>query len=133
MNTVTLIRAELKRFADDTLVEVMGRVVAEVYRETDAKIAALEAKLAEFTYKGAWTEGRQYKRGNFVTAGSVWHANADTRSRPGVDSDWSLALPKPRDGRDGMPPPEPPEPRAAGTGKRSGRPSPLVAVRNNSQ
>jgi hypothetical protein len=93
---------------DDAFVAVMGRVVAEINRETDAKIAAFEAKISglqaamqEFAYKGAWTE-RQYRTGNFVSmGGQVYHANADTTSRPGSDSSWTLAVKSGRDGRDG--------------------------------
>ena len=105
---------------EDKFEEVMVLILSAIYRETDAKFAALESKLTrletaqqEFSYKGNWQEGKQYKRGNFVTLGSVWHANVDTRSKPGSDSDWALVVPKPRDGRDGKDyvPPEPPERR----------------------
>jgi hypothetical protein len=106
---------------DDALVEVMGRVVAEINRETDAKIAALEAKInglqaamQEFRFVGQWAEFKTYKAGNFVSmGGQIFHANADTNSRPGMDSTWTLACKSGRDGRDGKDatPPEPPTQR----------------------
>ena len=41
---------------DDALVEVMGKVVAEVHRQTDVKIAALEARIG-------WLEIAMAKKG----------------------------------------------------------------------
>jgi hypothetical protein len=80
------------------LEEILGLVVAGVYREVGGHIAALESKLArlegamaEFKYCGPWQE-RAYKRGNFVTHGSVWHCNVDTSAKPGTNGDWSVAL-----------------------------------------
>jgi hypothetical protein len=106
---------------DDAFVEMMGHVVAAIHQETDAKIAALEIKItrlqaamSEFKFVGQWQEHKSYKTGNFCsTGGQVWHANADTDSRPGIDSTWTLAVKSGRDGRDGRDavPPAPTEPR----------------------
>jgi hypothetical protein len=103
---------------DDTFAQTMAMIVAAITNEMDAKLTALEARLAEFAFRGAWIEGRQYKRGNFVTLGSVWHAAVDTRSKPGTDSDWVLVMSKPRDGKD-APLPEPPEPRTVRSAERA--------------
>ena len=104
--TQEIIRAE----AGKLIIEVMGRALLIVHQETDAKFAALEAQItglrnamSEFCYRGLWVENKQYKRGNFVTLGSVWHAAVDTRSKPGTDSDWTLVIAKPRDGKDSCP------------------------------
>ena len=86
---------------ENQFVEVMGLVVAAIQQEFDAKLARLESAMQEFRYCGTWIDGRVYKRGNFVTLGAVWHCNDTTLSRPGTNNDWALAVPKPRDGRDG--------------------------------
>jgi hypothetical protein len=107
---------------DESFAQVMALVVRAIADETDAKLAGLESKLerfeaelAEFCYKGQWVEGTQYRRGNFVSLGAIWHANYDTQSRPGADNtDWTLAVPKGRDGKDGAPP----EQRAVRTAAR---------------
>lgn len=79
---------------DDAFVEVMARIVAAIYQETDAKIAALEAKIdglhaamQELCFVGQWQEFKIYKTGNFVSiGGQIYHANVDTNSRPGSDA-----------------------------------------------
>jgi hypothetical protein len=95
---------------EDAFVEAMGLVVAAIHRETDTKIAALDAKIARletalsaFAFKGAWVEGQRYKRGNFCSpGGAVYHCQVDTLTRPGTDDKvWTLAVPRARDGRDG--------------------------------
>jgi hypothetical protein len=128
------VRAEIKQYADDTLAEAIGMAIGRLMRERDAKIAALEAAMREFTFKGQWSEGREYKKGNFVTLGAIWHANCDTNARPGTDQTWSLAIPKPKDGRDGRdaapPEPEPEPPRTVQSGRRNGLSQP-VTLRSN--
>jgi hypothetical protein len=93
------------RFGRDLAHEVRQRVKAPL----DSKIAMLEAKLAalesrvdelasaagELKYVGIWRDGHEYQRGNFVTIdGSLWHCEQPTRSRPGRDSTWRLAVKK---------------------------------------
>ena len=53
--------------------------------------------------RGVWLEGKSYERGDVVTwAGSQWHANEDTASKPGEDAKaWTLVVKRGRDGRDG--------------------------------
>ena len=87
--------------------ELFGReIVAELKRVIDPlrdRIAAFEAKISrieaaieargEMKYCGIWEEGREYLRGNFTTTnGSLWHCEQPTRSRPGTDSTWRLAV-----------------------------------------
>jgi hypothetical protein len=104
--------AQMKFVSEEALVGIIGRVVAQVFEATDAKIAAA---MAEFVFKGQWTENTLYKKRNLVTMGGAIHiCNAEqTTTRPGVGTDWTLLVPKPRDGRDGKDgkdfvPPEPP-------------------------
>jgi hypothetical protein len=112
-----VVRAEIQAFTDRVLAEAIGTAIGTMSREAEQRCAALEAQIAglrsamqEFSYKGAWSE-RQYRAGNFVSmGGQVYHANADTTSRPGTDSTWTLAVKSGRDGRDGKDatPPGPP-------------------------
>ena len=53
-------------------------------------------------HRGVWLEGKSYERGDVVTwAGSQWHANEDTETKPGEDAKWTLVVKRGRDGRDG--------------------------------
>lgn len=60
-------------------------------------------KTAIELYRGVWVEGKAYERGDRTTwAGSEWHCNEDTTSKPGDGSKaWTLTVKKGRDGRDG--------------------------------
>jgi hypothetical protein len=78
------------------LVEIVKDYVG---RAVDARCVALERRIAqleaqgEMKYCGIWEEGREYLRGSFVTTGgSLWHCEQPTRSRPGSDSNWKLAV-----------------------------------------
>lgn len=54
------------------------------------------------TYQGVFVDGKAYQKGDVATwAGSMWHANTATTSKPGDGSkDWTLACKHGRDGRD---------------------------------
>lgn len=54
-------------------------------------------------YEGVYIEGKSYDRGSVVTwAGSTWHANEQTTSKPGEGSKaWTLIVKRGRDGKDG--------------------------------
>jgi hypothetical protein len=105
--------------------EVMVLILKAVRKETGAQLAALEIKLVrleaameQFKFVGQWQEHKTYKAGNFVSmGGSIFHANADTDSRPGTDTSWTLAVKSGRDGRDGRDfvPQEPQERRTVRT------------------
>jgi hypothetical protein len=97
---------KLHREHHDILQKVLVRNIAHFVKEQIAplneQIAELQQTLEQFGYVGQWTEGVEYKRGNFCTlGGSLWHCNATTStSRPTTDnSDWSLAVKRGRDGR----------------------------------
>jgi hypothetical protein len=91
--------------------EVLGSILAnqrrEIVAELGTKIAALEARIEAFSFKGAWTEGKQYKQGNFVShGGAIFHCELDTTSKPGSGAGWVLAVARGRDGRDSVSVPE---------------------------
>ena len=76
----------------------LGDVMREYMTTTIAplleRVAVLEAKAKEsFEYRGVFHEGETYERGHFVShRGALWHANKETRSIPGRDSCWTLAV-----------------------------------------
>jgi hypothetical protein len=67
--------------------------------ELEARVADLESRVVNFRYCGVWKAG-EYRQGNFATHdGSVFHANVDTKSKPGTDATWTLACKRGKDGR----------------------------------
>jgi integrin beta 3 len=61
-------------------------------------------------YRGVYVEGKTYDRGDGVTwAGSEWHANETTNTKPGDGSKaWTLKVKRGRDGKDGRDAPQAP-------------------------
>lgn len=59
---------------------------------------------AGLSFEGVYQEGQTYEKGHLVTwAGSSWHCNATTTTKPGDGSkDWQLMVKRGRDGRDGQ-------------------------------
>ncbi|SAL03104.1 hypothetical protein AWB78_06508 [Caballeronia calidae] len=55
-------------------------------------------------YRGVYRGGETYRRGDVVTwAGSLWHCNATTDTKPDAGGDaWTLAAKRGRDGKDRM-------------------------------
>jgi uncharacterized coiled-coil protein SlyX len=53
--------------------------------------------------QGVYRDGARYTKGDVVTwAGSQWHCNEDTTTKPGdASSAWTLVVKRGRDGRDG--------------------------------
>ena len=81
--------------------EGVAGALAEIVKQLSARIDALEQRTANFRYVGTFEDGKQYEAGNFVTdAGSLFHCNAATTSKPGTDSSWTLAVKRGRDGKD---------------------------------
>jgi hypothetical protein len=60
---------------------------------------------AGLSFEGVYQEGKSYDKGHLVTwAGSSWHANEPTTTKPGDGSKaWTLMTKRGRDGKDGMP------------------------------
>jgi hypothetical protein len=74
------------------IVQSIRDYVARAIKPLESRPAQLEAQ-GEMKYCGVWSEEREYLRGSFVTTnGSLWHAEQPTRSRPGTDSTWRLAV-----------------------------------------
>jgi hypothetical protein len=47
MATAQVIRREIQNFSDNVLAEAMGKAIAEIMRERDERIAALEARIVK--------------------------------------------------------------------------------------
>ena len=98
--------SDLDRMADEMLRALDERygAVFQALRtrldDAERKIATLEAQKG-IAYKGVWRQGEHYDRGQYVTcAGSLWHANESTDSRPGDCMHWTLVVKAGKDGRD---------------------------------
>lgn len=90
-------------FCQEALTELKANALLHIAVRLQARCDELERRLEEspLKYVGSFTEGVQYRGGNFVShAGSVWHANVTTRQRPGAGEDWTLAVKRGRDGKD---------------------------------
>lgn len=88
-----------------TLVNVIVQEVGTELKAQNARIAAMEAKMEEFTYKGVWETGTVYRQHNSVTDnGSLWICvSPHSTQRPGDSQDWKLAVKRGKDGRDARP------------------------------
>ena len=128
-----IVRAEIGK-NNEEFEQAIGEALRTLLGEAEARCVALEARinrleaaLAERRYVGQWEHGKQYRAGNLTTfASGIWHANADTREKPGTNGDWSCAVPKGRDGKDFTPPPP-----ASPGGPRSVRSQPTRANDDN--
>ena len=95
----------LKAFAGK-LAPIMRDYVAEAIAPLVERLNVVEAWVIEFerkgvAYRGVWQASQDYRRGDLVTLnGSIWHANVETRAKPGAGSDWTLAVKAGRDGKD---------------------------------
>ena len=86
--------------------EGIASVIKPVTDKLSARVAALEARLAEvegkgIAYRGVWQKAEGYKRGDAVTsAGSLWIATKDQPlDVPGARAaDWQLAVKRGADG-----------------------------------
>lgn len=71
--------------------------------DLEMRIRALEDR-PPITYRKMWTHEETYKRGDFVTwGGSMWHCDRQESrgGQPGASSDWSLAVMRGRQGKQG--------------------------------
>ncbi len=69
--------------------------------KSDGAVSEKTVSLPVMIYRGVYSEGTEYKKGDTVTwAGSVYHCNKDTSDKPGTDN-WTLAAKRGRDGKDG--------------------------------
>jgi hypothetical protein len=84
-----------KKFGDEIVQAVKGYVdpLRNQIAMLEARIAQIEAQHAELRYRGIWQSECKYERGNFAThAGSLWHAEEITYSKPGTDGSWKLCV-----------------------------------------
>jgi hypothetical protein len=67
------------------------------------EIEKLKKTIEQRRYVGVWATGKYYE-GNMVTLdGSIFHCNvAETTQRPGTGPDWTLAIKRGQNGRDGV-------------------------------
>lgn len=85
---------------DDAVVEHDGeRTITIAWSKGNTK-AERAIKIPAMLYRGVYVFGKLYEHGDVVTwAGSLWHANAETTTRPGDGAPaWTLAVKRGRDG-----------------------------------
>ena len=77
--------------ASAKITEGFGVLLAYLVR-LERRVAAVEA--TGIKYCGVFQAAQEYQRGDLVSwDGSIFHANKDTRARPGNGStDWTLAV-----------------------------------------
>jgi hypothetical protein len=100
---------------DQDLLTAVGKVLTEEVEPLRKRIEQLERKINELEvqaehrrYVGVWATGK-YHEGNMCTLdGSVWHCNQETTQRPGTGPDWTLAIKRGQNGRDGVAAPRQP-------------------------
>jgi integrin beta 3 len=67
------------------------------------KIREFAVTIPAEIYRGVYTDGKTYDRGDCATwAGSEWHCNETTTMKPGDSKAWTLKVKKGRDGKDGQ-------------------------------
>jgi len=78
------------------------RTFTHRYRQGD-RVKEFVWKMPLELYRGVYTEGKTYERGDGATfGGSEWHANETTTTKPGDGSkSWTLKVKRGRDGKDG--------------------------------
>jgi hypothetical protein len=84
---------------DDYAIDFDGeRTVTHRWARGDARMEHV-IKLPTMIYRGVYVGGKVYDRGDCVTwAGSLWHCNVETTTRPGDGSPaWTLAVKRGRD------------------------------------
>jgi hypothetical protein len=104
------------------IVDALKMFAEQTVEPLHAQIKSLQAELMEIKqrglgvhYRGVWQHGSDYDLGDFVTyGGAMWHADKPTKNKPGSSDDWTLAVRKGIDGRNGERGPPGPAGRDAG-------------------
>ncbi len=108
-NTDTL-NGELVRCGWDVVIDGIksinitnnGRDFSIEIEKTSGQQAIQTFSLPVMLYQGVFKQDNDYQKGDVVTwAGSTWHCNEPTKSKPGESTDWTLMVKKGRDGKDG--------------------------------
>ena len=86
-----VVRDEFDILFKKVLAEAIGQSIASMVNESEERMGR---KLAQFMFKGQWSEGTAYQAGNFVSMDGLWHCNHGcTNSPPGADNaNWSLVI-----------------------------------------
>jgi len=88
---------------DDYAVKYDGeRSITFTWTRADGGISVESViRVPMMLYRGVYVVGKVYDTGDCVTwAGSLWHCNAETTTRPGDGSPaWTLAVKRGRDGK----------------------------------
>jgi hypothetical protein len=86
----------------EALADSVKGYVDRGFETTTERLEALEAR-PTMKYRGTYAADTDYEPGDVVTdAGSAWHCNKATRSRPSENSAdfcWQLAVKRGRDGK----------------------------------
>jgi hypothetical protein len=79
--------------------ETIGKFVGKAIKPLQDRIAELESAPTKFV--GTWVAGTYAARSIVSYAGSMWHANEQTDTKPGTSASWTLCVKRGRDGKDG--------------------------------
>lgn len=76
-----------------------GRTLVLSFESDDVRVTH-QLEIGAMAYRGAYSEGEEYRKGDMTFfAGSLWHCDAPTAGKPGIDPAWSLATKRGRDGK----------------------------------
>lgn len=88
---------------DDVAVDFDGDRTLSVNFVRGLQRKSFPIPLPFLRFQGVYQDGQPYTKGDTVTwAGSLWHCQTDTATKPGDGSkDWTLCAKRGRDGKDG--------------------------------
>ncbi len=97
----------LRKAAIPSICQAVTEYVQRELQTRDKKIERLETTIAELKarptlkYMGVHEKAREYSPGEFVTwDGALWHCNVRTHDRPGISTDWVLAVKRGKDAKE---------------------------------
>jgi hypothetical protein len=98
-----------KQSSEAATFRLIGKFVADEIKKAcgplQEHIQALEKQLEKIEqrkYCGVWATGKYFEGQLCTFDGSMWHCNVDgTEQRPGTGPDWTLAIKRGQNGRDG--------------------------------
>jgi hypothetical protein len=86
----------LDEFDDARALKLVETLLGNRIDALEDRVHRLEAvvdRFGELKFCGVWQQLQQYERGNLcVLDGGMWHCEMRTRSRPGTDASWRLAI-----------------------------------------
>jgi hypothetical protein len=94
---------------DANLLREIGFQIAQEVKKATAplqeRITRLEKQIEQIErrkYVGVWASGKYFQGQLCTFDGSMWHCNVETTQRPGTGPDWTLAIKRGQNGRDGV-------------------------------